>query len=77
MNSEYSKEKMYAIFPFTYLLLFAKMDMLMPAWWNGRHSRLKIYRERSCIGSSPIAGIFLNLYILSWHGSNLTELKLF
>ena len=29
----------------------------MPAWRNGRRSRLKIYRGRPRAGSSPAAGI--------------------
>ena len=32
--------------------------MVMPAWRNGRRSRLKIYRTQVCMSSSLIAGIF-------------------
>ena len=34
-------------------------SMPIPAWWNGRHNRLKICRYVNRAGSSPVVG---NLY---------------
>jgi hypothetical protein len=37
---------------------------IMPAWWNGRHDRLKIYCSRGCKSSSLFAGNFLRENVL-------------
>ena len=34
---------------------------IMPAWWNGRHKRLKISGPEGRAGSIPAAGTIVNL----------------
>ena len=41
-----------AVFSYSEIIWF----MVMPAWRNGRRSRLKIYRTQVCMSSSLIAG---------------------
>ena len=36
----------------------------MPAWRNGRRSRLKIYRTQVCVSSSLTAGSNVSLYVV-------------
>ncbi len=36
---------------------------ILPGWWNGRHTGLKILWDVSRAGSSPAPGIFLSAFV--------------
>lgn len=53
-----AKPRLVLKLPLDFIFIFWYISYHLPAWWNGRHERLKIFCARACQSSSLWAGIF-------------------